>query len=63
LPDGIFSNQKSLFGIFGNALEYTSLVYFMAIRNFLQTFGMFHGHLVYHVAILVYFSRFGLLQQ
>jgi hypothetical protein len=41
--------------MFWSALEYTSLAYFVAIRNILQTFGMLHGHLVYFVAILVYF--------
>jgi hypothetical protein len=50
-----FQTQNPYLGMFWSALEYTSLAYFVAIRNILQTFGMLHGHLVYFVANLVYF--------
>jgi hypothetical protein len=51
LPDGIFSNQKSKFGLILEDLAmedvgifYGQLVYFTAI---LWQFGILHGHLVY----------------
>jgi hypothetical protein len=54
LPDGLFSNQKSKFGLIleGLLMEnlgifYDHLVYFTAIANILGTFGIFCGNLVY----------------
>jgi hypothetical protein len=53
LPDGLFSNQKSQFGVIlvGLAIEnlgifYEHLVYFTAILTILWPFGIFCGHLV-----------------
>jgi hypothetical protein len=36
---------------------------FMDISSILLLFGIFYGHLVYFVVILVHFSRFGMLHQ
>jgi hypothetical protein len=36
------------------ALDWKILIYFMAIWNILQTFGIFYGHLV-HFAVIWYF--------
>jgi hypothetical protein len=63
LPDGLFSNQKSQFGLIleGLAREnlgifFGHLVYFTATGNILWSFGIFFGH-------LVYFPRFGILNE
>jgi hypothetical protein len=55
LPDGIFSNQKSLFGsIFeGLTMEDCGIFYGLFVI-FCGLFGIFYGY-------LVYFSRFGML--
>jgi hypothetical protein len=54
LPDGLFSNQKSQFGLIldGLAMENLGifcdhLVYFTAIGNILWPFGIFGSNLVY----------------
>jgi hypothetical protein len=54
LPDGLFSNQKFLFGkIWGGlaienlGMRYDHLVYFTAMGNILWPFGLFCGHFVY----------------
>jgi hypothetical protein len=54
LPDGLFSNQKSQFGLIleGLAMDnlgifYDNLVYFKAVENILWPFGIFCGNLVY----------------
>jgi hypothetical protein len=74
---GIFSNQKSQFGLilWGLAIEdvglfYGLLVYFTAIWSILRPYGLFYGLLVYFVAIWysllqlgTYFPRFGMLYQ
>jgi hypothetical protein len=39
------------------------LVYFMAIWYILWPFGIFYGHLVYFMANLCIFLRFGILCQ
>jgi hypothetical protein len=44
LPDVFFLNQKSQFGRFLRALDWKMLIYFMAIWNLLQTFGIFYDH-------------------
>jgi hypothetical protein len=63
LPDGLFSNQKSKFGLIleGLAIEdvvmfYRHLVHFTVFCYILWTFGVVRG-------ILVYFFRFGILYQ
>jgi hypothetical protein len=60
MPDGIFSNQKSQFGLIleGPAIEdvgmfYDQLVNFMAIWYILWPFGIFVSHLVFS-PVLVY---------
>jgi hypothetical protein len=64
LPDGLFWNQKSQFGLslVGLAMEnigifYNHLVYFTAIGNILWPFGIFCGHLVYFSPFLVFCTR------
>jgi hypothetical protein len=63
LPDGIFSNKKSRFGVIldGLAMEDVGifcghLVSFTAIWYILKPFGLFYGY-------LLYFSGFGMLHQ
>jgi hypothetical protein len=51
LPDGIFSNQKSLFGYLPEGL---------AMEVIVRPFGLFYGHLVYFVAIWYVFWLFGI---
>jgi hypothetical protein len=65
LPDGIFSNQKSQFGLILEALAmedvgifYVHLGYFTAIWYILWSFGIFYGHLVYFVVIWYIFPVF-----
>jgi hypothetical protein len=63
LPDGFFSNQKSQFGKFWSALDWKMLIYFMAIWNILQTFGIFYDLLVHFVFIWYILSCFGIMHQ
>jgi hypothetical protein len=44
LPDGIFYNQKSLFGLIWEGLRMKNVTYFMTILNILRPFGIFYGH-------------------
>jgi hypothetical protein len=58
LPDGIFSNQKSLCGKInfgGPWIGKVSYTYSMAIWNIFRPLGIFYGHLEYTSASLVYF--------
>jgi hypothetical protein len=43
---------------FWRALDRKMLIYFMAVWNILQTFGIFYDHLVHFVSIWYIFSRF-----
>jgi hypothetical protein len=52
LPNGLFSNQKSQFKLILEGLRLEN-VYFMAIWNILQKFGIFYNHLVYFFPVLV----------
>jgi hypothetical protein len=54
LPDGIFSNQKSKFGILREDLE---MEYFMNIWSILKSLCILYGHLV-HLCNWVYFPPF-----
>jgi hypothetical protein len=47
VPNGTFSNKNPNLGIFWRALEYKMLVYFMAIWNIWQPFGIPYSHLVH----------------
>jgi hypothetical protein len=51
--------------MYWRVLQWTMLVYFMAIWSILRPFGIFCGHLVCYIwyGHLVYFSRFCLLYQ
>jgi hypothetical protein len=51
LPDGLFSDQKSQFGLILRALDWKMLVYFKAIWNILRTFGVFYDHLAHLMTI------------
>jgi hypothetical protein len=46
-----------------SVLQRKMLVNFMAIRSISLPFGIFYAPLIYFVAILVYFSHFGMLYQ
>jgi hypothetical protein len=59
----IFKRKNSNFGKFRIVLQGKMLVNFTIIWYISMSFGIFDGHLVYFVAILVYFSRFGMLCQ
>jgi hypothetical protein len=61
LPDGFFSNQKNNLGKFWRALDLKMLLYFMAIWNILQTFGILYDHLVHFVFVRYIFSGFGIM--
>jgi hypothetical protein len=50
-------------GKFWRALDWKMLIYFMAIWNILQTFGIFYDHLVHFVFILCSFGTFGIIHQ
>jgi hypothetical protein len=61
LPDGIFSNQISKFGKISECLEMKVVGKFSGRLAYLLLFGIFYGHLVYFVVILVHFSSIGML--
>jgi hypothetical protein len=70
LPDGIFPNQKSQFGLILQALAmedvgifYGNLDYFTAIWSILRPFGISCGHWVDFIFIWYIFYRFGMLYQ
>jgi hypothetical protein len=58
-----FQTKNPNLGKFWRALDWKMLVYFMAIWNILQKFGIFYDHLVYFVVIWYIFPRFGILYQ
>jgi hypothetical protein len=55
LPDSIFSNKKSQFGLILECLAMNDVGKFMTIWSILR---IFYCHLVYFVVILVYFFKF-----
>jgi hypothetical protein len=64
---GMFSNQKSQFGlffgdlgIFWRILHWKTLVYFMAIRSISRPFGTHYDH---HMVIWYISPRFGIWYQ
>jgi hypothetical protein len=52
-----FQTKNTNLGKFWRALQWN------AIWSILQLFGIFYGHLVYSMVVLVYLSRFGTLYQ
>jgi hypothetical protein len=48
---------------FLRALDWKMLMYFIAIRNILRTFGISYDHLVHFCVHLVNFPRFGIVYQ
>jgi hypothetical protein len=59
LPDGLFSNQKSLFGYILEGPGTENVCIFMTIWNILWPYSKLNGTLVYLVwGNLVYFSPF-----
>jgi hypothetical protein len=61
LPDGLFSDQKSQFGLILEDVRLKNVdIYFMTIWNILTTFGIFYDYFVHSVFI---FSSLGILHQ
>jgi hypothetical protein len=56
-----FQTKNANLGKFRLAIKYVGK--FMDVSSILLPFGIFCGHLVYFVVILVYFSHFGMLYQ
>jgi hypothetical protein len=54
-----FQTKNPILGKFWRAVDRKMLVYFMAIWNILQTFGIFYGHLVHFVFIWYILCSFG----
>jgi hypothetical protein len=46
-----FQTKHPIWGNFWMALDWKMLIYFMTIRNTLQTFAIFYDHLVHFVII------------
>jgi hypothetical protein len=64
LPDGLFSNQKTQFGLILEGLRLEKVyIFFMAIWNILWIFGIFYNHLVHFVFICYILSGFGIMYQ
>jgi hypothetical protein len=53
-----FQTKNPKLGKFWRALDWKMLIYFMPLWNILQTFGMFHNHLLHSVFIWYIFFRF-----
>jgi hypothetical protein len=53
-----FQTKNPNLGKFWRALDWKMLIYFMAIRNILQTLDTFYDHLVHFVFIWYHFFRF-----
>jgi hypothetical protein len=51
-----FQTKNPNFGKFSRALDWKMLTYFMAMWNFLRTFGKFYDHLVHFELIWYIFS-------
>jgi hypothetical protein len=58
-----FQTKNRNLGKFWRVLQWKMLVYFMDIWSILQTFYIFHDHLVYQVVIWYIFPRFGIMHQ
>jgi hypothetical protein len=56
-----FQTKNPNLGKLWRALDWIMLIYFMAIWNILQTFGIFNDHLVHFVCIGYISSDFGLM--
>jgi hypothetical protein len=59
LPDGLFSNSKSQFGLFLEGLRLENVDIIMSIWNILLSFGIFYDHLVHFVFIWYILCSFG----
>jgi hypothetical protein len=51
-----FQTKNTNLGKFWRALDWKTLIYFMAIWNILQTFGILYDHLIHFVFIWYIFS-------
>jgi hypothetical protein len=58
-----FQTKNPSLGNFWSALDWKMLVYFMAILNILQAFGILYDHLVHFVSIWYICSGFGTMYQ
>jgi hypothetical protein len=56
-----FQTKNPNFGKFWRALHWKMLIYCLAIRNILQTFGIFYGQQDHFRVIWYIFTRFGML--
>jgi hypothetical protein len=54
-----FQTKNSNLDKFGRALDWKMLIYFMAIWNILQTFGIFYRHLEYFTDVWYNLCSFG----
>jgi hypothetical protein len=54
-----FQTKNPNLGKFWRPLDWKMLIYFMAIWNILQTFGIFYGHLGYLMTMWYIFRSFG----
>jgi hypothetical protein len=58
-----FQTKNPNLGKFWRALDWKILIYFMAIWNIFQIFGIFYDHLVHFVFIWCVFSGLGIMYQ
>jgi hypothetical protein len=63
LPDVFFQTKNPNLGNFWRALDWKTLISFMATWNILSYFGTFYDHLVHFVLIWYIFSGFGISYQ
>jgi hypothetical protein len=50
-----FQTKNAILGQFCRALDWKMLIYFMAIWNIMETFGLIYDHLVHFVFIWYFF--------
>jgi hypothetical protein len=58
-----FQTKNPNLGKFWRALDWKIFIYFKAIWNILQTFGLFYDHLVHFAFTWYIFPRFGIFYQ
>jgi hypothetical protein len=63
LPDGLFSNQKSQFGLILEGLAIEDVSIFYGIWSILRPFDIFSDYLVYIVVILCISLHVGILNK
>jgi hypothetical protein len=63
LPDGLFSNQKSHFGLIFEGLRLENVDIFYGHLEYLRNFWIFYDHWVHFVIIWYIFFGFGIMYQ